>query len=189
MNELRTEFDFTDIRDLTLNGPEEMQTVGSLEWGTPAESSEQSLPADPGSPKYPARHAKREPAIDASVLNDVPLFSGLSRRGRKVVAQHADEVRIPEGEEFVSEGSLAYEMYVMLEGSADVFRGDTKVSEMGPGDVIGEIGVLVTHKRMATVVATSPIRAIVMYGPELTALESRMPEVFDELKALIAERL
>lgn len=108
---------------------------------------------------------------------------------RKIVAQHADQVQLAVGTEIVSEGALAYELFVIVDGRAEVFEGGTKIAELGSGDVVGEIGVLKTHKRTATVIATSPIRALVMYGPELTAMHETMPEVFSELESLIEERL
>ena len=108
---------------------------------------------------------------------------------RKVVAQHTDQVQLTAGTEIVSEGALANELFVIVDGTAEVFEGGTKIAELGSGDVVGEIGVLKTHKRTATVIATSPIKALVMYGPELTALNEVMPEVFSELESLIEERL
>jgi CRP-like cAMP-binding protein len=105
------------------------------------------------------------------------------------VARHTDEVQIADGTEIVSEGALAHELFVIVEGTAEVSEGGTIIAQMGPGDVIGEIGVLRTHKRTATVTATTPVQALVMYGPELTALNETMPEVFTELESLIEERL
>lgn len=122
-------------------------------------------------------------------MKDVPLFAGLSRRVRKVVAQHTDEVELPIGSEIVSEGALAYELFVIVDGTAEVSEGGTTIREMGPGEVVGEIGILKTHKRTATVIATTPVKALVMYGPELTALSETMPEVLTELESLIEERL
>jgi CRP-like cAMP-binding protein len=127
--------------------------------------------------------------MDPASLKDVPLFAGLSRRGRKVVARHADEVEVAAGTEIVSEGALAHEIFVIVEGTAEVSEDGTKINELGPGGVVGEIGVLKTHKRTATVTATTPIRAIVLYGPELTALGETIPEVFTELESLIEKRL
>lgn len=138
---------------------------------------------------YPAGPVNEGAEIDPASLKDVPLFAGLSRRVRKIVAQHTDEVELAAGKEIVSEGALAYELFVIVDGTAEVFEGGTKIAELGPGDVVGEIGVLKTHKRTATVIATSPIKALVMYGPELTALHETMPEVFSELESLIEERL
>ena len=127
--------------------------------------------------------------MDPASLKDVPLFAGLSRRVRKIVAQHADEVAMAAGTEIVSEGALANELFVIVEGTAEVFEGGTMIRQLGPGAVVGEIGVLRTHKRTATVTATTPVKAIVLYGPELTALGETMPEVFTELESLIEERL
>jgi CRP-like cAMP-binding protein len=127
--------------------------------------------------------------MDPASLKDVPLFAGLSRRVRKIVAQHADEVAVAAGTEIVSEGALAHELFVLVEGTAEVSEGGTMIRQLGPGDVVGEIGVLKTHKRTATVTATTPVKAIVVYGPELTALDETMPEVFTELESLIEERL
>lgn len=127
--------------------------------------------------------------MDPASLKDVPLFADLSRGARKIVARHTDEVELAAGTKIVSEGALAYEFFVIVDGTAEVFEGGTKIAELGPGDVVGEIGVLRTHKRTATVIATTPVKALVMYGPELTALDETMPEVFTELESLIEERL
>lgn len=121
-------------------------------------------------------------------LKDIPLFSELGRRDRKSVAEHADEVDVPSGTTLIEQGRLAYEFFVITDGTADILDGDEKIAEVGPGDVLGEIGVLETHKRTATVVATSPMRLVVMYGPELTALKDKIPDVLDRLYAIIRER-
>lgn len=138
---------------------------------------------------YAAGPLAKGAEIDPASLKEVPLFAGLSRGARKVVAQHTDEVRLAPGTKIVSEGALAYELFVIVEGTAQVSEGGTDIAQMGPGDVVGEIGVLRTHKRTATVTATSPVKALVLYGPELTALRETMPEVFTELESLIEERL
>jgi CRP-like cAMP-binding protein len=126
--------------------------------------------------------------MDPKRLESIPLFSQLPRKERKAVARHADEVQLAEGAKIVEEGRLAYELFVIESGTADVLEGDTLIARMGAGDVVGEIGVLQTHKRTATVVATSPVDAVVMYGPELTALKGSMPHVLAELERLVAER-
>lgn len=126
--------------------------------------------------------------MDASQLESVPLFAELSRKDLKAVAQHADEVDLREGANIVEQGRLAYELFVIESGTADVQVDGSVIAQMGPGDVVGEIGVLQTHMRTATVVTTSPVRAIVIYGPELTALTKSLPGVRAELERLIAER-
>jgi cAMP-dependent protein kinase regulator len=126
--------------------------------------------------------------MDASQLESVPLFADLSHKDLKAVARHADEVDLPNGARIVEQGRLAYELFVIQTGTADVQIDGKVVAHMGPGDVVGEIGVLQTHMRTATVVATSPVKAIVIYGPELTALTESLPGVRAELERLIVER-
>jgi CRP-like cAMP-binding protein len=126
--------------------------------------------------------------MDVSSLDSIPLFAALPRKERAVVAAHADEVGLEQGAHIVEEGALAYELFVIKSGTADVVHDGEEIARMGPGDVVGEIGVLRTHIRTATVVATSPIEAIVMYGPELTALRASMPHVWAELERLVEER-
>ncbi|MEE8407958.1 MAG: cyclic nucleotide-binding domain-containing protein [Acidimicrobiia bacterium] len=127
--------------------------------------------------------------MDPAQLEDLSLFSSLSRRQRKTIARHADEVDVADGAMLVEQGRLANELFVINTGTADVFDGDDLIAQLGPGDIVGEIGVLETHKRTATVVATSPISAVVMYGPELTALKDAMPALFADLEELVRTRL
>jgi CRP-like cAMP-binding protein len=60
---------------------------------------------------------------------------------------------------------------------------------MGPGDFFGEIGLLESEKRTASVVATSPMRLIVMTGRDFSAMRSEMPHVAKEIQEKIEERL
>ena len=126
--------------------------------------------------------------VDVARLKSIPLFAQLSKSGRKAIAQHADEVQIAQGTTIMEQGRAANELLVIERGTADVLDGGAVIAQMGPGDVIGEIGLLNYSRRTATVIATSAIDAIVMYGPELMAMKSAVPLVFEELERLIAER-
>ena len=127
--------------------------------------------------------------MDPAQLENLPLFAHLSRKKQRLIAQHADEVDVAAGAKLVEQDRLAYELFVIKEGTAQVFDGEDLIRELGPGDIVGEIGVLRTHKRTATVVATSPILAVVMYGPELTTLKESLPEVFADLEESVRDRL
>jgi CRP-like cAMP-binding protein len=127
--------------------------------------------------------------MDASHLDGLPLFAGLSKKERQLVAQHADEVSIAAGRELVHEGSIAWEFFVIESGRAEVRHGDQLVASLGPGDFFGEMGVLAADgRRTASVVATEPVSAIVMAAHELKAIAAAMPEVAARLRAAIAER-
>ncbi len=126
--------------------------------------------------------------MDESSLRSVPLFDALTNDERRTVAQHADEIEVPEGTELVRQGEFAYEFFVLEEGTAEVVRDGERVAELGPGDFLGEMGIVTQAVRNATVVTTSPARAIVMTEQALRSVRSLNPVVADRIEAAVEER-
>jgi CRP/FNR family transcriptional regulator, cyclic AMP receptor protein len=126
--------------------------------------------------------------LDPARLKSIPLFADLSDRERQQVAQWADELDVPEGKHLVDEGKFAHEFFVIEEGTADVLHGDEKLTELGPGDFFGEIALVEHLRRTASVVATSPMRTIVMFGRDFGQMESQMPSVAARIRQAVEER-
>ncbi|MDT4914138.1 MAG: family transcriptional regulator, cyclic receptor protein [Pseudonocardiales bacterium] len=128
--------------------------------------------------------------MDVTHLDGLPLFDGLSKKERQLIAQHADEVDLPAGEDLVENAALAWEFFVIRQGTVDISQGSTKLRSLGPGDFFGEIGVLAPdRRRTAGVVTTSPVKAIVMTAHELRAVAHQVPEVAQRLGAAMTQRL
>src|ERR671916_1219455 len=100
--------------------------------------------------------------MDENTLRSIALFDSLPGDARTAIAQHADELEVPEGTELARQGDFAYEFFVIEEGTADVLRDGERIAELGAGDFLGEMGVVEKGVRDATVVTTSPARVIVM---------------------------
>ena len=127
--------------------------------------------------------------MDVRDVESIPLFAGLSKDDQKVVAQYADEVDVPEGKVLAEEGRLAYEFFAIKEGTADVTLGGQHAAALGPGDFFGEIGLLAGDRRVASVVATSPMSLVVLTGSQLRAIDSRMPGVAERIRSAMAQRV
>jgi CRP/FNR family transcriptional regulator, cyclic AMP receptor protein len=126
--------------------------------------------------------------MDEKSLRSVPLFDSLSKGDRRNIAQHADEVDASEGTELVRQGDFAYEFFVIEEGTAEVVRDGERVAELGPGDFLGEMGIVDHSVRNATVVTTSPARLIVMSEQSLRFIRASNPTVADRITAAVEER-
>jgi CRP/FNR family transcriptional regulator, cyclic AMP receptor protein len=126
--------------------------------------------------------------MDERRLNDVPLFADLSKKERAQIASCADEVDVAAGKELVHEGAYSYEFFVIEDGEAEVLRHDEHLADIGPGDFFGEMGILGHAQRNATVVARSPLTAIVITDRGLRKMEREMPHLADRLKAKVEER-
>ena len=127
--------------------------------------------------------------MDAKRLQGIRIFSGLSKKELGRVAQWTDELAVREGYELATEGRFAHEFFVIEEGTAEVVQGDTRIAELGPGDFFGEIALLETERRTATVRATSPMEVIVMFEREFKRMEHELPAVADRIHAAIRARL
>jgi CRP/FNR family cyclic AMP-dependent transcriptional regulator len=127
--------------------------------------------------------------MDAKRLRDVPLFAGLGKSELEQVGRWTTELDLPAGKVLGRQGSIAYEFFVIEDGVAEVRIDGEHVTDLGPGDFFGEIGLLERDRRTATVTATTPIRVIVMLGSEFRAMEREMPRVAEQVREAIQQRL
>jgi CRP/FNR family cyclic AMP-dependent transcriptional regulator len=123
------------------------------------------------------------------LIRKVPLFARCSRAELKEIALLADEIDLHEGKEMTREGAPGREFFVLLEGTADVKKNTRRVNTLGPGDFFGEIALVSREPRTATVIATSPVRALVITDRSFRRLLDDAPQVQTKVMEAMAERL
>lgn len=116
------------------------------------------------------------------------LFAGLDDEALDAVATRASEVNVDAGHKLAVEGEFGHALYAIESGSAEVMSDGEVLRVLGPGDVFGEVAVLASGRRTASVVATTPLRLIALFKRDVWALEKEAPAVAQRLRALIAER-
>jgi CRP-like cAMP-binding protein len=100
--------------------------------------------------------------MDPERLKAIPVFASLDEQTLLRVAIFASEVSYPTGRELVRQGDYAREFMAIEEGEVDVLHDGERIATLGPGDFFGEIGVLEKTRRTATVVATTPVRLVLL---------------------------
>ena len=126
--------------------------------------------------------------MDPARLKKIPVFADLGEEEMRHVAQLAAEVSVEAGKELVREGDYSYDVLAIEEGTARVERDGGTVAELGPGDVVGEMGVLERSQRNATVVATSPMLLVTLTGWDIRRLQRTAPEAVEHLRGVVAQR-
>jgi CRP-like cAMP-binding protein len=126
--------------------------------------------------------------MDERTLASIALFESLPSRARAAIAQHAEEMDVREGTELARQGDFAYEFFVIEEGTAEVLRDDEPIAELGPGDFLGEMGIVGKSVRNATVRTTSPARVIVMSEQDFRSMARTNPEVASRIEAAVEQR-
>jgi CRP-like cAMP-binding protein len=127
--------------------------------------------------------------MDRGRIAAVPLFAGLDDGDLDRLADVATEVDLETGAPLTAEGEFGHALYVVESGTADVHRDGAIVGSIGPGDVVGEIAVLASGRRTATVVATSAMRLIAIFKRDVWVLERNSPAVAERLRELLTHRL
>jgi len=133
-------------------------------------------------------------AFDAETVRRLPLFSRLDDDALEVVVKSARRQLAEPGEAIVTRWQGTRQFYAILGGEAEVRSDDDVLRELGPGDHFGELAALdwgagFGYARTAHVVATSPLRLLVLPASGLNELVRRAPELDRRLRAAARERL
>ena len=126
--------------------------------------------------------------MDPARLRKIPVFSDLPDEELRHIAALAAEVSVPAGKELVREGDYSYDVLAIEEGTASVEREGARIADLGPGDVVGEMGVLERSQRNATVRATSPMRLVTLTGWDIRRLRKSAPNAVAHLRSIVAQR-
>ena len=122
-------------------------------------------------------------------LSRVSLFKGASHKELAEISKVTTEVSIEPGTALVEQGAQAREAFVILSGEGEVTVDGKPVATLGPGDCVGEIALLDKGPRSASVVATTPIEALVLDPREFNSLLLNVPAIAVKVAAALAARV
>jgi CRP/FNR family cyclic AMP-dependent transcriptional regulator len=123
------------------------------------------------------------------LLHAVPLFSGCSKRELSDIATLTDELSLAAGAALMKEGEHGREFVVIVEGTVKVTRNGRKVAELSDGDFVGEIALVADVPRTATVVASTPVRLLVLSDRSFQRLLREQPPLAAKVMQSLGERV
>lgn len=123
------------------------------------------------------------------LLKKVTLFSGCSKNELRELAKTADELDVPEGTVLTREGAPGREFFVLIKGTARVTRKGRKIADVGPGDWLGEIALITSGPRTATVTTTSPVDLLVITDRRFHGVVETMPSIALKVLSTVGDRL
>ena len=137
----------------------------------------------PASAQAPAAtvHVITAHEVTVAKLRMLPIFSNTPEGSLNAVARAALLRRVPRNAQVVRAGERTDFVYLVLSGMLDVVVGDEDgreaiLSELGPGELFGEMSMLDDAVRSATVMAIAPSELIVI---SKTDFRRCMKENFD----------
>lgn len=124
----------------------------------------------------------------AELIRSLPLFSDCTPPEVAEVAAIADEIDLGAGRTLATQNADGQEFVVIIEGHAEVRKGEDVINELDAGDFFGEIALLSGEPRTASVIATTPVHALVIEGHAFRRLLEDAPDIREKVERAVAER-
>jgi CRP/FNR family transcriptional regulator, cyclic AMP receptor protein len=142
--------------------------------------------------------------ISPELLRRYPFYGLLTDAQLKSIAMIAQEINIPSGTQIFKEGDQADTLYLLLQGSVDLyytvdmegildFNKEFLVGEINPGDAFGISALMEPYTYTATAKADQNVRVITMDAVAMRSLLDENPKmacvIMYQVAKAYAERL
>ena len=127
--------------------------------------------------------------ITPDVLEQLPLFAGADPLllNSIIMALHADTAEA--GEFIIEKGDIAKEMYLLCRGEVEVLDDKGKVLKtLKDGDFFGEVGILMSMPRTATIRAKTLCDLFVLQKSDFGRILKDHPQFAENIKQIAKER-
>jgi CRP/FNR family transcriptional regulator, cyclic AMP receptor protein len=126
---------------------------------------------------------------DVDRLRRATLFSALGDEeiGRFVNAATVTDHQA--GEMLTEQGTLGHRFHLLMEGAAVVDRDGRQIAEVGPGDFVGELGLLGGGPSTATVRCTEPTRCLTLRREDFWEVLEAEPAIALRILEVLSRRL
>jgi HEAT repeat protein len=122
-------------------------------------------------------------------LRKAPLFAALAPQDLLPIAEVAEEHVFAEGELIAAEGEPGETTFVIVDGNVDVVAEGRTLAVRVSGDVIGEMSVISSRPRVASLRAKCDVRVLEIHKPAFEAILRERPDTALALMRVLCERL
>ena len=117
------------------------------------------------------------------------LFADLTSPQLSEIAHTFEEVAFAEGERILRQGLRGGGFHVILDGEANVLVDGEARARLARGDFFGEVSILLGEPPIADIIATRPLRCLVLAGPQVERFLIDHPRVLYRMLQAQSRRL
>jgi HEAT repeat protein len=127
------------------------------------------------------------------LLREIPIFADLSPEDLKHVAEVAHEEWYPQNTDIFHQGDEGSRMFVIVDGRLQVVRNmdgrDQVLAERGPGDFLGEMAIIESAPRSATLHTQTEVRVLAIDDETFKGILRERPNVSFAVLRSLSRRL
>lgn len=117
------------------------------------------------------------------------LFADLTSPQLESVVHTFEETAFAEGDRVLRQGLSGSGFFVIVDGEAAIVVDGEERARLGRGEFFGEVSILLQESPIADVVATRPLRCLVLAGPQVESFLIEHPRVMFRMLQAQARRL
>lgn len=122
-------------------------------------------------------------------LARVPIFANCTSAEIEAIAGVAQESFFQPGQIIVTQGTPGQAFYLITAGRVEILRDGTSLGAFGVGDFFGEMSLLDSAPRSATIRAIEPTSCLMLSSWDFKALLERHPSIAIKLLEVLSRRL
>ncbi len=122
-------------------------------------------------------------------LKSIDLFAQISTEELSPIAAIAEECSKNTGDEIIHEGDQGDCMYLLIEGRVKVHSGERVFVELGEGSCFGEMAILDTEPRSASITALTDCLLLRISREDFNELLLEKPEISRAILTVLTHRL
>jgi CRP/FNR family transcriptional regulator, cyclic AMP receptor protein len=123
------------------------------------------------------------------LLASISLFADLNAPQLEAISHIFEEASFGAGERILRQGITGSNFHVIVEGEASVLIDEREVARLSRGEFFGEMSLLLGRPPIADVVATTPLRCLLLAGQDLRTVLMDYPDVMYRMLVTLARRL
>jgi CRP/FNR family transcriptional regulator, cyclic AMP receptor protein len=117
----------------------------------------------------------------SAILREIDFFKGCTARQLEDIGHLSEERTLHPGETLCRQDDFESEVFVLLDGEASVIKDGDQVATVGAGEVVGELSMLGSGRRTATLRAATELRVLVMDPREIDSVLASDPSASERL--------
>ena len=122
-------------------------------------------------------------------LKSIDLFRAMPSEELAQIAEIADEQAFVAGDPVFAEGEMGDALYLVIEGSVRVHKGDKQIALLGVRDVVGEMAVLDGEPRSASVTVVKDAALLKIGRDDFRDILNERPEIAMGVIKVLSRRL
>lgn len=123
------------------------------------------------------------------ILRKVEIFRDFTEYVLKSIADVMEEIEVRKMDNIITKGEEGKCMYILFSGKAKIHDDEVKIADVDPVNIIGEMALLTSEPRNATITATETCKLLVLNQNAFELISEDNIEFYKAIVKILIKKL